>query len=175
LTTYLFLHIKTVNNEQDSQPEIEFKLTDFYTSSFLRPIMSGFDLSQKCGVLERNTRRSMSFGEFFISEWNQVKIYANALLQMPTVQNDINLAYQIDYLLTENSLVISFDLLQTTIFTVGFEYFLLLNQTASSDECFQEDTISNIIQLHKIASKYYDILKKDKRFRNIVYRPYFYS
>lgn len=164
---------KKAKNKEDTRPENEFQIEDFYNSSFLKNFMSGFDLSQESKVYEAFTMKPLTFANTIMSNWNDVNKYANALIQMPCVQNDIKLAYQLDFLLDNNTLSYIFGMSHMfNISKINFEGFLSLNQIG---DVSQKNSLNNIIQLHEIAFKYYDLLKKDDRFHSIVVAPNFYT
>lgn len=88
----------------------------------------------------------------------------------PYTQTDPELSYQLEYLLSENSFNDIFIFLQKN-WPINYSCILSLNQP-NTEIC--KNNLENVIALHKIAFTLYDILKDDKRLKNI-YKPPFYD
>ena len=157
-------------NCQDGHPEQRMKLHEFYDPSFMVTFMNGFDLTQESGIIDWNEQQ-VSFLNLFKSRWVEIQACATTISQAQSVQDDIDLLFEVDYLISENSLATVFRLTNVPNMVIGFENFLSLNQIGDSH---QVNTFNNIIKLHQIAFRYYDMLKKDKRFSSIVFKPHFY-
>lgn len=111
-----------------------------------------------------------------ISSWNVVFELASNLLMMPVVQEDAELMFQLNYLVTESVLHTIFDLSKNMdISDIRPECYYGLNQIGDD---VQKNIFDNILQLHYLANKYYKKLEKYKencKYKGMINKPIFYK
>lgn len=151
--------------------EVDISFDDFFNASFLKSILTNFDLSQNspCHYMQ-HLETCMSYKDYFISQWNEAKTYAKDALITPYAQTNPELSYQLEYLASENSINKVLTFLQKG---QNIEYSCILGLNQLGDEV-NTNNLENIKVLHQIAFSLYDNLKEDKRLKNI-YQPLFYT
>lgn len=150
---------------------IDISFDDFFNASFLKSILTNFDLSQNspCHYMQ-HPETCMSYKDYFISQWNEAKTYAKDALITPYAQTNPELSYQLEYLASESSINMVLTFLQKG---QNIEYSCILGLNQLGDEV-NTNNLENIKVLHQIAFSLYDNLKEDKRLKNI-YQPLFYT
>jgi len=167
----IFIEVyKDAKGDPNLNPEKDMALEQFYDPDCMKTYMKDFDMRKKSRV--QSPQGLLSYYEYGRSNWKQVSELAQSLLQMPTVQEDIDFMYEISYLITDNNLQTIFSLATwLDVSNVDCATYLGVNQIGESS---QIRTFNNILNLHRIANKYYCRLKKHKKFKGIVVEPYFF-
>lgn len=151
--------------------EIDMDVDHFFKSENLVGVFDEFDLSQDSPYLCKiSPQKYISFKDYFISQWEEVKSFAKDALLTPYAQTAPELSYQLEYLLSESSFDRVFKSLAKG-YLIDYSCILSLNQP---DTKFCKNDLENIVAFHKIAFSLYDILKEDSRLKNI-YKPPFYN
>ena len=164
----IFISIYEAKNKQ----KYKGTLNELYQVDVLRRLTSNFCLLDKSDILceEHNgSCRHLTYEEKLFSLWNDVKRYADELLNTQYIYFDYDLSYQIQYLVNDNFISTFFQ----KIYCFDKTHSLCLFIPKGNREVI-EDAFNNIIKLHKIAFELYDCLKEDHRFKNI-YKPIFYD
>lgn len=151
--------------------KVDVAVDCFFTAEFLNGVFDGFDLGQDSPcVYECSPPKYISFKDYFILRWENVKSFADDALRTPYAQTAPELSYQLEYLLSESSFDVVLGLIQQG-HPLDYSSILCLDQP-DTEIC--KNNLENIITLHKIAFSLYDILKEDSRLKSI-YKPPFYD
>lgn len=143
----------------------------FFQIDFLKMFLIGFDLLQDSNCVYRdNSQKHLKFEEYLLSNWRDCKFYAQEAINMPYVQSNPKLYYDLKFLLSDSSIFLYFEkLINWKEFNFDYGNILCLNQPEIA-----ERSLNNILELHHIAFKMYKKLKIKKRFP-YVSKPEFYS
>lgn len=149
--------------------KVALSIEEFYEKDFLISFLHEFDLDQNSNCKNGYTNQLESYRTYLQGMWKECQKYGNEALNTPYLQNEAELAYQVQYLLSDNAIDSYFKYL-SAIPCMDYQCVLALNQ---KDDEICTQSIMNIIILHKKIFEMYDKLKKDKRFANI-FEPSFY-
>lgn len=153
-------------------PEKTMQLEEFYEPQFLESHIKKADLRKSSNVMTYDGRK-LTYCESIISSWNQVYELASDLLIMPVVQEDVELLFQLNYLINESILHTIFNLSKNIdISNIKPECYYGLNQRGTDA---QTNVFKNIIKLHHLANKYYKKLEKYKQYKDMINKPVFYK
>ena len=151
------------------------RLEEFYEPNFLESYIKKVNLKEHSNVSAFDGR-TLTYCESIISSWNVVFELASNLLMMPVVQEDAELMFQLNYLVTESVLHTIFDLSKNMdISDIRPECYYGLNQIGDD---VQKNIFDNILQLHYLANKYYKKLEKYKencKYKGMINKPIFYK
>ena len=157
------------------EPEKTMRLEEFYEPNFLESYIKKVNLKEHSNVSAFDGR-TLTYCESIISSWNVVFELASNLLMMPVVQEDAELMFQLNYLVTESVLHTIFDLSKNMdISDIRPECYYGLNQIGDD---VQKNMFDNILQLHYLANKYYKKLEKYKencKYKGMINKPIFYK
>lgn len=157
------------------EPEKTMRLEEFYNPQFLKNHIKKANLRAKSNIMTYDGRK-LTYCESAISSWNQVVELASNLLIMPVVQEDVELMFQLNYLVTESVLHMIFNLSKNMdISNIRPECYYGLNQIGDD---VQINIFNNILQLHYLANKYYKKLEKYKencKYKGMINKPIFYK
>ena len=161
-----------VKNAEDEKIEKTMTAEEFYSPEFLVPILKGFDLGQDSNISSFQGGQ-LTYFQSLNSNWHHILNLSNALTQMPIVQEDVQLLYDISYLAEDSSLSNIFKISHMLdVSKFDLSCYLSLNQIG--EQC-QIEMYRNLVSLHKVANEWYRKLRKCKRVRGIVYPPHFFE
>lgn len=159
-----------VKNAEDEKIEKTMTADKFYSPEFILPILKNFDLRQASDI-STIEGGNLTYFQSLSSSWNQILKLSNTLIQMPIVQEDTQLLYDISYLADDSSLSDIFKIAHMVdVSQFDLSCYLSLNQIG--ERC-QVEMYRDLVSLHKITSEWYRKLKKCKKVSGIVYPPYF--
>lgn len=149
--------------------KVALSIEEFYDKDFLISFLRGFDLNQNSNSQNGYTNKLESYRDYLQGMWKECQRYGNEALNTPYLQNDAELAYQVQYLISDNAINSYFKYLYA-LPQIDYQCVLALNQ---KDDEICTQSIINVIILHKQTFAMYEKLKRDKRFTNI-FKPSFY-
>lgn len=171
----IFISAYQIKNKlSENGCQTNLSLNEFFESKFLNALTDNFDLTQDSQCIEYPSGQYIPCIQRFPQQWQEVDVYAKDLLQSPYVLANDSLAYELNYLITENAMAQVFKLCENIgpkKFNVNFQSCLATNQI---NEPYCKNAIDNIIYLHHFAFKLFKKLKKVSRFESSVYSPPFY-
>lgn len=151
----------------------EYKLDEFFSKEVLQSCLVGFDDNQDgISVSFSQPYKAIKCSDHFLSLWKEIRDYGQSICETNCMAYDkTELVYCISYLINESSISHYFAIKSRRIRS-EFGCILSLNQI---DTQYFSEAVMNIKKLHRIAFSLYDSLKRKKKYRHIVYEPYFYS
>mgnify|MGYP007123243955 FL=1 len=160
----------------DQDIDLGVDIDTFFEKELMLEVLDKFDLDKKTKVIDSN----QTYIESFIIKWKAVNRCSQKLLKTRHVKNHDVLEDTVNYLIKDSMISSVFKLYMrgsTSAKAVNLNFISILGlMRLNEDEIhWHEPSIRNIKELHEIAFQMYDILKKDERFKNIVFRPYFYK
>lgn len=141
----------------------------FYEKEHLKTFLIGFDLTQNSDCVDASGHM-LPYSIYFFNVWERCQKYANEALNTLYMQYDPELAYEVQYLLSDSSICHYFNLYKLSLSTDYGNILSLIQENSK----FCEQHLHNIKVLHKKIFNLYDRLKRSKKFPNI-YMPSFYS
>lgn len=156
--------------------KVDYKgnLYDFFNLEFLIKLVDNFDLrneSNTVAIDKAGNQIKLNCETHFYNTWRKIKDLGQNLLSTQYITKNEKLAYEVEFLLSESSISTYFDYISsdsnhtlTNIFPVDVK----------TEKRTDKRWIECVINLHKIAFKMYDELKKENYLRNI-FAPKFYN
>lgn len=156
---------------QDVDLGVEYKT--FFEKQFLFGVLNNFDLLK----VSKRAGKNQIYMESFIEKWRNIDRHVYEISKTSYINNNELLRYSLDYLIKESHMAVAFAIYLegrpgAWLVQVNFASILGFDQSGTS---WDEVGVQNIKQIHEIAFQMYDILKKDERVKNIIFRPDFYK